>query len=86
MISPVLLLAASVLGPGQDGTLEDLAAASRWEELIVATAERLGEDPGESRALYWSGRAYLERAQSLLDATAGRGRSRGDDIAEGSKR
>jgi hypothetical protein len=81
VICLVLLLAASVLGPGQDGTLEDLAAAARWEELIVATAERLGEAPEDPEALYWSGRAYLERAQSLLDATAGRGRSRGADLA-----
>lgn len=81
MIRFALLLAAVTLAPEQDGRLEALADDGRWDELIAVTAERLGADAKDIEALYWSGRAQVQRAESLLGSAAGRGRSRSADLA-----
>jgi hypothetical protein len=49
--------------------LQDLAAQGRWEELLGASAERLAQAPDDVAALYWSGRAQLERGRSLLSGS-----------------
>lgn len=76
-----LALAAVVLGGVQDAVLESLAAEARWEELIAVTAEHLAGDHADTEALYWSGRAHVERAQDLLAARASRRTRRGVDLA-----
>ncbi len=59
----------AVAAPAQQDAevdLAELAAQGRWEELIEASSARLAVAPGEPAALYWSGRAHLERGRALL--------------------
>jgi hypothetical protein len=64
-----LILLALLIG-GQD-ELSELAAQGRWEELAAAASDRLDLDPSDDVALYWSGRASIERARVLLEAQGG---------------
>jgi tetratricopeptide (TPR) repeat protein len=58
-----LLLSLSFLA---GDSLEELAEAGRWDDIIVEANERLDEDSADHAARYWVGRAWLERGQALL--------------------
>ncbi|HEX5010134.1 MAG TPA: hypothetical protein VFY71_07015, partial [Planctomycetota bacterium] len=64
---PALLLALALRAQeAPPDALADLAAQGRWEDLLGASAERLAQAPEDVAALYWSGRAHLERGRALL--------------------
>jgi tetratricopeptide (TPR) repeat protein len=48
-----------------DEDLVQLATSGQWEELIGAASDRLSHAPEDQAALYWSGRAHLERGRQL---------------------
>lgn len=61
----VLALAAHAQDPSVEPLVE-LAGQGRWDELLDASSARLAAAPDDVEALYWSGRAHLERGRALL--------------------
>jgi len=82
-VSAALALAWLLLGlfPAQDASLSALYARGRFDEVVSAAGERLSRDPSDQDALYWCGRAELERARQLLASRGSRVSRTGLDLA-----
>jgi tetratricopeptide (TPR) repeat protein len=78
-----MVLAWLLLGPflAQDGSLSALYAQERFDDVVSAAGERLATDPSDQDALYWCGRAELERARQLLASRGSRVSRTGLDLA-----
>ena len=83
-MSEALLLAALLLRPvpAQDASLPTLYEQGRLDEIVSIAGERLARDPADQDALYWSGRAELDRARQLLASRGGRISRTGLDLAQ----
>lgn len=77
-----LVLALPRALSAQDVTLSELYAQGRLDEIVSQAGERLSRDPSDQDALYWSGRAELERARLLLDSRGTRVSRTGLDLAQ----
>ena len=83
-MSAALLLAIALLSPpaAQDASLADLYQQGRLDEIVAEAGERLARDPADQDALYWSGRAELDRARALLASRGARVSRTGIDLAQ----
>ena len=82
-MSAALALAWLLLGPfhAQDASLAALYEGGRFDEVVSVAGERLSRDPADQDALYWCGRAELERARQLIASRGARVSRTGLDLA-----
>lgn len=83
-MSAALLLAVVLLSPAaaQDASLSKLYEQGRMDDIVSAAGERLARDPADQDALYWCGRAELDRARALLASRGARVSRTGIDLAQ----
>ncbi|HZL98981.1 MAG TPA: hypothetical protein VFD43_01910, partial [Planctomycetota bacterium] len=82
-MSAAWLLTVALLHPvwTQDSPLAELYAQGQLDEVVSLAGERLERDPADQDALYWCGRAELDRARALLASRGQRASRTGLDLA-----